>query len=197
MDLFAEDLHELLKVLGLPSACVLGYSMGGRIALEFCLKYPNEASGLVMANSVVGAPTSPEREERTKMMIEMIQSGNNEFIAEIMTVNSFSPGFKDKDPATFNQYKAVKLQNDPAGYPPVMMAMGAAAQVPVDLDRVKCPVLLLAGTSDNFMPLNVAEAMHQKITGAELKTFPTGHITAIEAPGDFNETVSAFLNKIQ
>lgn len=195
MDLFAEDLYELLKVLDLPSVCVLGYSMGGRIALEFCMKYPKETTGLVMANSVVGAPSSPEREQRTKMMIEMIQSGNNELIAEIMTVNSFSPGFKEKDPAVFNQYKAIKLQNDPSGYLPVMMAMGASAQVPVDLDRIQCPVLMLAGTSDNFMPLSVAEEMHKKLKKAILKTFSTGHIAAIEAPRDFNETVLAFLDK--
>jgi 3-oxoadipate enol-lactonase len=162
MSMFAEDLYELLKNLGIASASVLGYSMGGRIALEFCLKYPREATGLVMANSVVGAPTTPEREERTKMMIEMIQGGNNDLISEIMTVNSFSPGLKEKDPLIFNQYNAIKLQNDPSGYLPVMMAMGAAAQVPVDLDQVQCPVLILAGTSDNFMPLNVAEGMHKK-----------------------------------
>jgi Predicted hydrolases or acyltransferases (alpha/beta hydrolase superfamily) len=195
MDLFADDLQGLLKALGLRSACVLGYSMGGRIALEFCMKYPQQATGLVLANSVVGAPTTPEREERTKMMIEMIQGGNNEIISEIMTVNSFSPGFKENDPATFNQYKAIKLQNDPSGYLPVMMAMGAAAQVTVDLDRVKCPVLMLAGTADNFMPPSVAEEMHKKLKGAVLKTFPTGHIAAIEAPQAFNETVLAFLKE--
>jgi pimeloyl-ACP methyl ester carboxylesterase len=197
MGMFAEDLHELLKTLGIQSACVLGYSMGGRIALEFCMKYPKEATGLVLANSVVGAPTSPEREQRTKMMIEMIQSGDNELIAEIMTVSSFSPGFKEKNPAVFNQYKAIKLQNDPSGYLPVMMAMGAAAQVPVDLDRVQCPVLMLAGTSDNFMPLSVAEEMHKKMKGTVLKTFPTGHIAAIEASGDFNGAVLTFLNRKQ
>jgi len=197
MDMFADDLHELLKALGIGSACVLGYSMGGRIALEFCMKYPQEATGLIMANSVVGTPTTPEREERTKMMVEMIQAGNNEVISEIMTANSFSPGFKEKDPTTFNQYKAIKLQNDPSGYLPVMMAMGAAATVPVDLKRVKCPVLMLAGTADMFMPLNVAEEMHKKMKGTELKTFPTGHIAAIEAPKAFNEAVLAFLNKTQ
>ncbi len=195
MNMFAEDLHELLKNLGIAPACLLGYSMGGRIALEFCLKYPREAAGLVMANSVVGAPTTPEREERTKMMIEMIQGGNNDLISEIMTVNSFSPGFKEKDPVIFNRYKAIKLQNDPSGYLPVMMAMGAAAQVPVDLNLIRCPVLILAGTSDIFMPPNVAEGMHKKMKGSVLKTFPTGHIAAIEAPQAFNEAVLDFLNK--
>jgi pimeloyl-ACP methyl ester carboxylesterase len=196
MDMFADDLHELLKALNLSSACVLGYSMGGRIALEFCMKYPQTATGLILANSVVGAPSSPEREQRTKMMIELIQSGNNELIAEIMTVNSFSPGFKEKDRTVFNQYKAIKLQNDPSGYLPVMMAMGAAAQVPVDLDRLQCPVLMLAGTADNFMPLSVAEEMHKKLKEAVLKTFPTGHIAAFEASREFNEAVQDFLNKM-
>jgi pimeloyl-ACP methyl ester carboxylesterase len=38
----------------------------------------------------------------------------------------------------------------------------------------------------------VAEEMHNKLKGSVLKTFPTGHIAAIEAPRDFNETVLAF-----
>ena len=197
MNMFAEDLSRIAQdprnCIGLCPRLFYGWPHCPGILPEI----PQKATGLVMANSVVGAPTTPEREERTKMMVEMIQGGNNDLISEIMTVNSFSPGFKEKDPVIFNQYKAIKLQNDPSGYLPVMMAMGAAAQVPVDLDQVKCPVLILAGTSDNFMPLNVAEEMHKKLKGAVLKTFPTGHIAAIEAPEAFNEAVLDFLNKTQ
>lgn len=49
---------------------------------------------------------------------------------------------------------------------------------------------MLAGTADNFMPLSVAEEMHKKLKCAMLKIFPTDHITAIEAPKDFNEEAS-------
>lgn len=195
MDLFADDLKELLDILDINAASVLGYSMGGRIALEFCIKYPQKSNALIFANSVVGAPRAPDAEERGKMMMEMMQAGNNDIISEQMTVNSFSPGFKEKDPVTFKKYKDVKLQNDPAGYIPVMMGMGAAALVPVDLNLIKCPVLILAGTLDNFMPIHVAEEMHKKIPGSVLKIFSTGHVMAIEAPTQFNEAVLGFMQK--
>ncbi len=195
MALFAEDLYQLLSALNLLPAHVLGYSMGGRIALEFCLRHPESTLSLIMANSVVGAPMTKEREERTRMLMELIQTRDNNRIAEIMTTYSFSPDFKEKDPQTFERYKAVKLENDPAGYLPVMAAMGAAAQAAVDLESIKCPVLVLAGTVDQFMPLAVAEAMVRRFPRAVLRTFPTGHITAIEDPAAFNRAVLEFLSE--
>ena len=50
MSLFADDLWHLLNALGIRSACVLGYSMGGRIGLEFALSHPEMTKGLIFAN---------------------------------------------------------------------------------------------------------------------------------------------------
>ena len=54
MDTFAEDLYGLLTVLKITSVCVLGFSMGGRIGLEFALQHPEMTAGLILANSSAG-----------------------------------------------------------------------------------------------------------------------------------------------
>jgi pimeloyl-ACP methyl ester carboxylesterase len=49
----ADDLHGLLAHLDIPNATVAGLSMGGWIALEFTLTYPDVVDALVLADAVV------------------------------------------------------------------------------------------------------------------------------------------------
>ena len=202
MDLFAEDLLGLLDQLGIQKASVLGYSMGGRIALTFALKYPERTAGIIFANSGVMPPDfkpAPEQmmemAERRKQMADLIETGNKEAIADFMAERSLSPGFRDKSPEVFRQYKEVKLQNNPAPYKSIMAAMADSMANPPDLVRIHCPVLIIAGENDGFMALDTAYYMEKAIDRASLVVFPTGHASAIEAPADFNRAVLEFLGK--
>jgi pimeloyl-ACP methyl ester carboxylesterase len=196
MALFAEDLYELLRALDIKSACVLGYSMGGRIALEFALTHPEMTVGLVLANSGIGEAPSQEMQARREMMVGVLQEGNIEVISELMTEASFSPGLKERNPTAFEQYKAIKMQNDPSEYLAIMQAIVKAIDSPTDFGSLCCPTLILAGDRDGFMDVRVGESMKNAIRNAELKVFPTGHAAAIEAPEAFNEAVLGFLEKL-
>lgn len=197
MRLFADGLYELLKVLRIKSACVLGYSMGGMIALNFALKHPDVTTGLIFANSAVGGTSAAEMEERRKMIMDVLQQGSIEVISEMMTVGSFSPGFKERDPEEFNRHKRIKMQNDPSHYIAIMEALNTEVSAPADLRKVKCPVLIIAGDSDNLMPLEVAESTKNSMNDAALKVLSTGHASAIEAPKEFNQAVLDFMKKLQ
>ena len=135
---YAEDLYELLRVLGIKKACVLGYSMGGRIGLHLTFRHPEMVVGLVFANSGVGGTVTPEREARWKMMVEILQTGDRDAISEMMAAGSFSPAFKEKNPATFQRYKNIKMENDPSSYLPIMTALMAETTQLTDLNRVGC-----------------------------------------------------------
>jgi pimeloyl-ACP methyl ester carboxylesterase len=197
MELFADDLYELLTALDIRSACVLGYSMGGRIALEFAVRHPEFMAGLVFANSGMGDAPSPDMEERRKMMVSVLEQGNIEVISEIMTVASFSPGFEEKNPAAFRRYKDIKMQNNPSAYPAIAQMMIEALSVTPDWSRLRCPVLIIAGERDGLMEMSVAESMKTSISNAILKTLPTGHAAAIEAPEQFNQVVLEFVRGLQ
>ena len=193
MEICADDFYELLRALNIQSACLVGYSMGGRIGLSFTLKHADMVRGLVFANSGVGGETTPEVEEARKMMLEVLKQGDIEAIAEMMAVASFSPDLKEKDPEIFKKYKEIKMQNDPAPYVSIMESLFAAIENPPDLSQVKCPVLIIAGENDGFMPLDVAQSMKNAMPQAVLKVLPTGHASAIEAPEEFNAAVMEFL----
>lgn len=197
MGLFAEDLRALLAALGIRRACVLGYSMGGRIALEFALTHPEMTAGLILANSGIGEAPSREMQERRELMAGLLQQGDIEVISELMTEASFSPGLKERNPAAFAKYKAIKMQNDPSEYLAIMRAIVEAIDSPVDFGRLQCPVLIIAGDRDGFMDVRVGESMKEAIPNAELKVLPTGHAAAIEAPEAFNRTVLGFLARLE
>ncbi len=193
MELFADDLRELMLALDIDRACVLGYSMGGRIALEFALRYPDAVNGIIFANSGIGAPPTPDMVERRKMMAGVLEQGDNNMIAEIMTVASFSPDFGLRNPAAFQKYKEIKLQNDPADYLKVMRALIDALNSPPDLAQLECLALIIAGEQDGLMEPEALEFMRNAIEGAEVVTLPTGHAAAIEMPEEFNKAVMDFM----
>lgn len=195
--LFAEDAYQLMKALKVSEAYFLGYSMGGRIALQLALEHPEMVKALVLANSSVGlVPPSPEAIERRKRIIELLQKKDMKTFAEMMTTAAFSPDFKSRNPAEFERYKKVKMRNKPEGIARLMGAL-AAPPSPPDLSKVRCPTLLIVGEHDFYMGVEQGKLAQQAIAGSELVVLPTGHAAAIEAPERFNAVVLDFLSRVE
>jgi len=74
-----------------------------------------------------------------------------------------------------------------------VQALLRSFDTPVDLGRLECPVLIIAGDRDGFMELSVAESMKRAMRNAALQILPTGHAAAIEAPAEFNRAVLDFV----
>lgn len=196
MEVLADDLYELLRAVAIDAAFVLGYSMGGRIGLQLALQRPEMVKALILANSGVGAaPPRPDAEERRRAVVSLLEKGDLETVAEQMTVGSFSPGFKERNPEVFRRYRDVKLRNDPRGFARLWGALATAS--PPTLSDLACPVLIIAGEQDGFMTLEAAHAAQSAIADSRLETLPTGHVAAIEAPDDFNRIVLEFLSDVE
>jgi pimeloyl-ACP methyl ester carboxylesterase len=196
MSLFAEDAYQLMKAIGIANAYFLGYSMGGRIALELALNHPELVKALVLANSSVGlTPPSSETLERRRANIELLDKGEIKRVAEIMTTTAFSPDFKSKNPTEFKRYMKVKLQNKADGLARIMRGMAALTNPP-DLSKVKCSVLLVVGENDQYMGVEQAKQAHEAIVSSKLVILPTGHAAAVELPERFNAAVLEFLSEV-
>jgi 3-oxoadipate enol-lactonase len=193
ISLFSEDAYQFVKGIGVENAFFLGYSMGGRIALELALNHPEIVNALVLANSSLGlVEVSPENLERRKLNIELLDKGDLKGFAERMTTSAFSPDFRSKNPAEFQRYMQVKLQNKAEGLACLMRGMAPPANPP-DLSKLKCPVLLIVGEQDQYMGVDQGYLAQKTIPGSKLVILPTGHASAIELPEIFNTKVLEFL----
>jgi 3-oxoadipate enol-lactonase len=196
VSLLAQDAYQLMKAIGVPEAYFLGYSMGGRIATELALNYPELVKALVLASSSPGlTQPPPEALGRRRSTLELLDKGDMKAFAEAMTREAFSPGFESSHPAEFKEYMKVKLQNKPDGIVRIMR-LGRPRSSP-NLSKIKCPVLLVVGENDWIMGLAQGEEAHEAIPGSKLVVLPTGHAAPIESPDKFNVAVVEFLNNVQ
>jgi pimeloyl-ACP methyl ester carboxylesterase len=195
--LFSEDAYELIRAIKVKQAYFLGYSMGGRIALELAINHPELVEALILANSSVGlAPLPPETLERMRATLELLDKGDMRKVAERMTVGAFSSNFKSKNPTEFKRYMRVKLRNKIDGIAPLMRSLGAPTVAP-DLSKVKCPVLIIVGEHDLYMGVEQGKREHEAIASSKLVILPTGHAAAVELPEKFNSTVLEFLLEVR
>lgn len=197
IQLFAEDAYELMKAIKVKNACFLGYSMGGRIALELATNYPELVKALVLANSAVGlTPPSPQAVEQRRLRLELLDKGDMRAVAEMMTTAAFSPNFRSKNPAEFERYMKVKLESAADGVARITRALQSPARPP-DLSKVKCPTLIIVGENDAYMGVEQGKLAQKAIAGSKLVTMPTGHAAAVEQPEKFNAAVLDFLSQIK
>ncbi len=197
LSLFSEDLYHFMKAIDIQKAYFLGFSMGGRIALNLAIDHPEIVKALILANSPMGInPNASESAERRRVWQEIIQKGDSEAFIELLTQNAFSSGYKEKNPAEFEKYRRIKLRNDPGTFARVMEALSALA-IPPDFIKIRCPVLLIVGRYDIFMGVDQGKLAHKAIAGSELVVLPSGHASAIETPEPFNSSAMAFIRKCE
>ena len=196
-DILIEDLYQLLKALGIDETYLMGYSMGGRVAVGLTMQHPEMVKALIIANSGFAPMERSEeemqamaklREQRMKIVEEQgLEPVMNESMAMV-----FSTGWPEKNPEVFEQYRKIRLTNDPKAYLVAMKAMVWGAQPP-DVSKLSCPALVIGGESDGLMGAESARATQELIPGSQLKVMATGHAAAIEKPEEFNSTVLGFL----
>jgi pimeloyl-ACP methyl ester carboxylesterase len=196
-DILVQDLYELLKVLGVSGSYVLGYSMGGRIAVGLTLSHPEMVNALIIANSGV-APVQRSQEETQEMMklrqerVKTVEKHGFEPGIDESTATVFSLGWPEQHSEVFEHYKGIRLKNDPEAY---LVAMRATVwgMPPPDVSGIRCPTLIIAGEKDSLMGAESGRASQELIPGSHLKVMATGHASAIENPQEFNSIVLAFL----
>lgn len=200
-EVWVEDLYALLKGLNISETILLGYSMGGSIALQFTLQHPEMVRALVLSNSGVGAvrtePAMREMEERRQARMEALERAGTPGVVEDMLNLVFSADFRKNNPEAVQRYKEVLLQNDGKGYLRMTREVGMLPPIPAsELANLRCPVLIIAGKYDQFSGPDAARAAQQAIRGSQVKIFPSGHCSLVEKPQDYNAAVLKFLSSV-
>lgn len=195
MDGYADAVADLVAALGLDRPHVGGLSFGGGLAISVAHRHPELARSLVLGSAYAGWGGSlpvDEVEARVRRALEEAERPPAEW------VHDYVPGFfaGAVDPATTERLVEIMLDVRPAGIRSMLPAF-AAADLRGTLGEIAVPTLLLYGDADVRSPRAVAEALHAGIPGSELVFLPgIGHVTNLEAPEAFNETVRRFLRSV-
>jgi pimeloyl-ACP methyl ester carboxylesterase len=192
----ARDAGALLDALGLPSAYVLGHSLGGFIAQELALARPGLVSKLILASTTFGGPHAiPVTPEALKVMTE--RSGDPYELFARGVVISTGAGFAERHPEIVQALWDYRASNPvpPAQYQAQVQA-GAGHDAEGRIGNLKCPTLILFGAEDKVVPLGNAELLAQKLQGARVEILPkVGHHLALEAPEQVAQVIREFLSE--
>jgi len=198
-ELMADDTAGLLHALDIDKAHILGLSMGGMIAQELALKYPQRVKSLILATTAAGPYSWATHILGT--MLRLNQEGVNR---ETLTTLRLSWLFTDKffdNPELVRTVIDTMLANP---YPQPVHGYArqfAAATEHNTRDRIgkiTVPTLVLVGKEDILLPVKMSEELAAGIPNAELVVLEGGgHGFLAEIAGKFNQAVLDFLSKVE
>lgn len=182
--MFANDTAGLMACLGIPQAHVFGVSMGGMIAQELVLHYPDRVDRLVLGCTYSGGEgfTMPSAETVQKMTLT--RGGTPEEIARQTMSILFAPGFMKENPDTI-EAMVRRFVDNPTPRKPVTQQLWAAMghNCHERLPKIRKQTLLLTGDQDLLIPPQNSETLRARIPGSRLAYVEdAGHVFFIEAP---------------
>jgi pimeloyl-ACP methyl ester carboxylesterase len=194
-----EDLKALLNQLGIDYAYIIGSSMGGRIALDFTLEYPEVTKALILVDSSVGgyqgwSKTSVKSDESFE---KKVKEKGWEVAKESWTK---TPSFRKlawEKPDVALRRK--QMMFDYSGWHYVNADPCRNLDPPAigRLQEIKVPTLIIVGESDSQDFHRIATILKKKIRNSKRITIKeAGHLPSMSAPKEFNEAVTSFLANV-
>ena len=184
-----DDLAKLLEHLNIPSAHLVGLSMGGRIALNTCLKYPGIVRSLTLIDSALEGHPNPSRLDwraitREKGLEAAKQAWlDNELFDSIKEGSATSDALREMVAA----YSGWNFVNEDTYIPYRPRAQEHLGQISV-------PALVMVGELDTPHFQDIGEILASGITGAEKVIVPdAGHLANLDQPDVCNEQIGLFL----
>lgn len=180
---------------------LFGYSMGGRLALQFAVKNSQQLQSLVLVSTTPGINEESARLSRAKadeqLAEQILKKDPIDFLNAWLAQPIFK-GITDKGQALTNMevLRRLPIQTSGLAWSLKYFSSGVMPSVWQQLVNIKTPTLVLAGFRDEKY-LTIASKLAALIPKATLKILPTGHAPLIESPNQLWKDVTEFLNSLE
>ncbi|MEM1369815.1 MAG: 2-succinyl-6-hydroxy-2,4-cyclohexadiene-1-carboxylate synthase [Cyanobacteria bacterium P01_H01_bin.15] len=191
----------LLQTLNLEKCNLVGYSMGGRLALYLALIFPDYFNRVCLESASPGLQTAEQRDRRVQHDLELAKKletqGFETFVHQWYAQPLFASA---RQHSSFAQMISRRLGNNPLNLAMSLRNLGTGVQPNLwqKLSRLALPMLLLTGERDlKFVTLNRQMSAHSG--QMRLETAPKcGHNIHLENVALFVQKLNRFLssNKI-
>lgn len=188
----ATDAAAVLDAAGAASAHLLGASMGGMIAQEFTLRYPERVRSLVLACTACGGPYASQAEPEVFQVL-FNREGTPAERAEAVVPFVYHPSTPreriDEDLAVLNKNYAT-----PEGYMAQLqgiMAWESYSRLP----QIQARTLVIHGANDRLVPAANSDLIAGRVVGAQLVKIPNAsHIFMTDQPEAAHQAFLEFLS---
>ncbi|MEE9256336.1 MAG: alpha/beta hydrolase [bacterium] len=192
----ADDAAAVLGAAGVDRAHVMGFSMGGHISQELCLRHPRRVLSLGLHHTWARNCARLGDFQRTRKRIA--ERGDMETLAEFSLLGLYSHAYYDAHAGEMAAKAAWLAEN--SGPQAGWIGQLEATIHGDTLDRlheIKVPTLVTASDLDLIVAPHHAEEIHSRIAGSrKIVLEGTGHVALIERPEEFARLCLDFLREI-
>jgi 3-oxoadipate enol-lactonase len=189
----AADTAGLMDALGIRRTALLGISMGGMIAQEFALHYPERLSCLILGCTHFGGSAVLQTDPA---ILSAVVAGANATPEQqkLQLKAVFSDDTIENRRDVVAKHEQVRAQ-----FPIPLASYMRQVQAIQNFDAssrlasIKMPTIVIAGRDDRLVPAENSRMIAARIPGAKLVELPGGHLFFVEHPAEFNRAVIDFV----
>ena len=175
-------LHEFVAALDLPPFVLAGHSMGGAIALDFALTYPERLVGLGLVATSTRLRVAPA-------ILNNIQTDFATATANLIEM-MYGP--------TVDQPRRQRYLHALREIAPAVLHADFRAcdgfDVSARIGEINLPTLIICGQLDQMTPVKYSERLHAQIRNSQLHLLDnTGHMAMIEQADETTRLFEQFL----
>ncbi|RSK28359.1 alpha/beta hydrolase [Bacillus sp. HMF5848] len=196
IELFADDAAELVRTLGFEKVHVLGVSMGGFVAQEFAIKYPEIVDKLILCSTSFGGPNMIPIPQDTLAI--MMKAGSEDMTVENMKYGSSTAlnesTLADKEDVLDCIVKNKLDSPQPKFAYQRQLFAGASFNAEDRVATITADTLVLAGKGDRVVPYKNSFLLQEKMPQSQVAIIEDGgHVFFMERPDETNSIIINFL----
>lgn len=187
---WASDVLALLKRLELPSAAVVGHSLGTLVAQQLAVTGADVVDQLVLVGAI-SRFTPPTNDAYLERATQVEQDGMD-VLVDPWLEGAVSPQSHATKAGAVGLLRELFTRNDPVAYAKACRALAKAPKI--DGSRIGQPTLVVTGSHDQSTPLAMAEELKAVIPVSRIKVLAdVGHWSPVEDPSALAAAILEFL----
>jgi pimeloyl-ACP methyl ester carboxylesterase len=187
----ASDAAAVLGAAKVNAAHVFGVSMGGMIAQEFALQYPQKVRSLILGCTAAGGPEAV-RADQSALQVLMTRSLNPDEFAKAINPFIYDRGTPSQRIAEDTEVRRKWYPTADAYYAQLQAIL--AWESYSRIAQIALPTLVIHGENDKLVPPENGKLIAARIPGAKLVLIPNAsHIFVTDQPEAAHAAILDFL----
>lgn len=194
MELFVDDLFDVINLECEKRPIVAGLSMGGYILLNALYKDMSKFKAIILLDTKAEADDNNGKLKRAGAIKKINNDGLQSFIESFVPTCFWD---ENKNKEFFTETLKRCRFNTPAGVKGCTLAMVSRLDTTEFLREIDIPTLIICGKYDLLSPLDTMKKMADNIIDSKfVEISNSGHMTPIENSAEVNNAIEIFLNEL-
>ncbi len=185
----ADDLVGLLDALEIPSAVIVGISVGGQITMNVAIRYLERVKAAIFCDTAAKIGT----EEMWNTRINTLREHGMAYLSETIVTRWFAPSYAEAQPAAYRGYMHMLARTPVEGYAGTCESL-RDADMREAVAKIQAKPLVICGAEDAATTPELVRAFAESLPDSQFQLIHgAGHLPCVEQPDATAHAIQHFL----